>query len=67
LGDGTDWQDGVQERHWQKPSKLHFLRLKGGTNYCQVDFRSEGILLGSGLKRYTNTIELGMVESWSKS
>jgi hypothetical protein len=52
LGDGTDWQDEVYRTAALASHQVSLVQ-DSGTNYLLigVDF-NEGILLGSGLKRY---------------
>jgi TonB-linked SusC/RagA family outer membrane protein len=69
LGDGTDWQDEVYRTALAKSHQVSFSAAKDGTNYYLSGgfLDQEGILLGSGLKRYTMRLNLdSKVKEWLK-
>lgn len=69
LGSGTDWQDAVYRTASTKSHQLSFSAAKDGTNYYLSGgfLDQEGILLGSGLKRYTMRLNLdSKVKDWLK-
>ncbi|MDR6968776.1 TonB-linked SusC/RagA family outer membrane protein [Flavobacterium arsenatis] len=55
LGKGTDWQDEVYRTAMAKSHQIAFSGAKEGVNYYLSGgfLDQEGILLGSGYKRYT--------------
>lgn len=69
LGSGTDWQDAVYRTASTKSHQISFSAAKDGTNYYLSGgfLDQEGILLGSGLKRYTMRLNLdSKVKDWLK-
>jgi TonB-dependent starch-binding outer membrane protein SusC len=69
LGSGTDWQDAVYRTASTKSHQLSFSAAKDGTNYYLSGgfLDQEGILIGSGLKRYTMRLNLdSKVKDWLK-
>lgn len=69
LGAGTDWQDAVYRTASTKSHQISFSAAKDGTNYYLSGgfLDQEGILLGSGLKRYTMRLNLdSKVKDWLK-
>ncbi|MFP9113871.1 SusC/RagA family TonB-linked outer membrane protein [Flavobacterium sp. RHBU_3] len=55
LGNGTDWQDAIYQTAKTQSHQLSFSGAKDGTNYYISGgfINQDGILLGSGFKRYT--------------
>ena len=69
LGSGTDWQDAVYRTAMAKSHQISFSGAKEGTNYYMSGgfLDQEGILLGSGMKRYTMRLNLdSKVKDWLK-
>ncbi|WP_298120960.1 TonB-dependent receptor [Flavobacterium sp.] len=69
LGKGTDWQDAVYRTASTQSHQISFSAAKEGTNYYLSGgfLNQEGILLGSGLKRYTMRLNLdSKVKDWLK-
>ncbi|TDP58292.1 SusC/RagA family TonB-linked outer membrane protein [Flavobacterium dankookense] len=69
LGNGTDWQDAVYRTAATNSHQVSFSAAKDGTNYYLSGgfLDQEGILLGSGLKRYTMRLNLdSKVKDWLK-
>jgi TonB-linked SusC/RagA family outer membrane protein len=69
LGPGTDWQDEVFDPAW---TSNHQLSLTGGSEKTQYAvtggyFDQDGIIIGSGFKRFTGRINLdNQVKDWIK-
>ena len=69
LGPGTDWQKAIYRTAQTKSHQISFSGAKDGTNYyLSAGFMDqEGILLGSGYKRYTMKLNLdSKVKNWLK-
>ncbi|WP_330443475.1 SusC/RagA family TonB-linked outer membrane protein [Flavobacterium sp. C4GT6] len=69
LGSGTDWQDEVYQTAYSHSHQLSFSGAKDATRYYISGgfLDQEGILLGSGYKRYTMRVNLdSQVKSWLK-
>ncbi|WP_298141141.1 TonB-dependent receptor [Flavobacterium sp.] len=69
LGKGTDWQDAVYRTASTQSHQISFSAAKDGTNYFLSGgfLNQDGILLGSGLKRYTMRLNLdSKVKDWLK-
>ncbi|OYU82083.1 MAG: SusC/RagA family protein [Flavobacterium sp. BFFFF1] len=67
LGNGTDWQDAIYRTAVTTSHQLSFSGAKDGTNYYLSGgfLDQEGIVLGSGLKRYTMRLNLDTkVKDW---
>ncbi len=69
LGNGTDWQDEVYQTAQVTSHNLSFSGGKDGTNYYLSGgyLNQEGIIIGSGYKRYTARINVdSKVKDWLK-
>ncbi|MDI1255602.1 MAG: TonB-dependent receptor [Flavobacterium sp.] len=69
LGNGTDWQDAVYQTAMTQSHQISFSGSKEATSYyvSGAFLDQEGILLGSGLKRYTMRVNLDTkVKEWLK-
>jgi TonB-linked SusC/RagA family outer membrane protein len=69
LGEGTDWQDEVYQTAMSNSHQLSFSGAKDGTSYYISGgfLNQEGILLGSGYKRYNLRVNVdSQVKDWLK-
>lgn len=69
LGQGTNWQDEIYQTAQSNSHQLSFSGAKDGTSYYISGgfLNQEGILLGSGYKRYNLRVNVdSQVKSWLK-